>query len=285
VSQSVRQLETELGLELFRRSTRQVTLTAPGEVLVARVERVIREIRAAKAEVGDFRAVRRGSLTVGVTPIPTGYFGLPSLLSTFVRRHPDIDLVVQQHPSSQLLQLLRDGALDLGMLLLPPRERPSEDMEVKRLFSARLRAVVRPDHPFARLKSIDLATLAGERLILSAHGAASRVTIERALNHAGLVPRLTPFTMSDGGLAMMLVSEGLGVGFSLEGLVEIAHPELTPLEISGPDVTCSGCLVVAENGPRTGALRAFMDVAHSWIWEPLPLGSPEAPSGRPVSSP
>src|SRR3954451_13197907 len=91
VSAQVRSLEAELGVPLFARTTRRVTLTQAGEVLLARYDRIRSELAGARSDLTELSAVRRGRVTLGATAV-LGDFSLPAALSAFHDRFPGVEL-------------------------------------------------------------------------------------------------------------------------------------------------------------------------------------------------
>lgn len=272
VSQGIKQLELELGVELFERSKRGVAVTAAGESFVLRAERILREIRAGRLELTNYAGQFRGKLVVGAAPITIGYFGLGELISHYNRVYPSINLSLREHDTEELLAKISDGEIDVGMMFLSSTGHHGEpSFEVRPLFRTQIVAICREDHPRATPSEISLDDLMKEQLIFSAPGTASRTTIEHAMNVCGLEPEISPNVANNGSLAMHLIAEGAGIGFSLAGFVAHAHPQLRELRITNADVECSAALVLEKRGPRTTAIKAFVDQVDRWNWTPPAL--------------
>jgi len=269
ISQGIRALEQELRTELFERSRRTVVMTAAGHALMARADRILREIRAARLELSDFAGLYRGKLVIGAAPITIGYVGLLDVVTRYNQLYPNIDLSISQYQAEQLMPMIANGAVDIGMLFVPSTGLSLlASLEVIPLFKTEVCAVMRADHPQATQSEIDLHSLRDERLILSAPGTASRTTVEHAMQTAGIEPDTTPYMAGDGSLAMRMIEEGLGIGFSLRGFVPSAHPELKEVRIVGGDLACTAALLLEKRGPRTKAIRAFLDLTAMRDWGP-----------------
>src|SRR5690349_7269836 len=91
LSQQIRRLEDEVGLALVHRTTRQVSLTDAGLMLVERARRVLAELDAAKAELQELAGLQTGRVTIGAMQT-VGAFDLPLLLARFHARHPGVEL-------------------------------------------------------------------------------------------------------------------------------------------------------------------------------------------------
>ncbi len=121
LSMQVKELEEELGTELFERGLRQVTLTAFGEELLAQ----IREILRAVDELGDMARASQnrlaGRLRVGVIPTIAPYL-LPTIIGELTRVYPVLDVYVRETLTTKLIEELKEGRLDTAIVALPVSE-------------------------------------------------------------------------------------------------------------------------------------------------------------------
>jgi LysR family hydrogen peroxide-inducible transcriptional activator len=121
LSMQVKELEEELGTELFERGLRQVTLTAFGEELLAQ----IREILRAVDELGDMARASQnrlaGRLRVGVIPTIAPYL-LPTIIGELTRIYPVLDVYVRETLTTKLIEELKEGRLDTAIVALPVSE-------------------------------------------------------------------------------------------------------------------------------------------------------------------
>ncbi len=122
LSQQVRKLEDELGTRLFDRLGRSVRLTSFGETFLPRAEAILRQVEDAKHEIEEMAGVERGKVVVGSIPTVAPYF-LPGCLASFSRKFPDIQVSVVEELTSELLERVQDGTLDLALLALKQVER------------------------------------------------------------------------------------------------------------------------------------------------------------------
>jgi DNA-binding transcriptional LysR family regulator len=161
LSQQIRKLEEIIGHRLFTRTSRAVRLTAAGEVLLDRARRTLRTVREDMAEVRSVGRGEIGSLRVGF--IGSGMLTpLPAMLGRYRRKHPKADLQLREAMSSQIMQWLLDGAVDVGFL----RDGgPLPGLESETLFSEPFVAVLPANHCLASRKSISGATLREEPFV------------------------------------------------------------------------------------------------------------------------
>jgi DNA-binding transcriptional LysR family regulator len=161
LSLAIRQLEQELGTELFQRSTREVTLTEAGRALVDGARRTLAEAeravvstkRAAAGDVGQLRVAFSWSVR---------YETLPALGREFRARHPDVELLAQEMWNAQMLPALQSGAVDVALALCPESS-PDTVEEVVR--TEPVVAVLGAGHPLAAEEAIALSALAEDPFV------------------------------------------------------------------------------------------------------------------------
>jgi len=162
LSQQIRALETQLGVTLFERTTRGVSLTEPGEVLLrdarpvlAGAERAVESVRrAAHGEPAELR--------VGVLASVANHL-MPPVVRAFAERYPSIDLITEDVTIAALVERLRAGTLDAG-LSRPPLV---DDLETELILREPVAAVLPEGHPLADRDQLEMADLADEDWVLT----------------------------------------------------------------------------------------------------------------------
>jgi len=166
LSQQIQKLEDELGERLFDRMKRAVKLTPQGETFLPRAMRILEEADAAKREASDARSLLRGTMTVGVLPTIAPYL-LPDAISSFTKKFPGVQIVVQEDTTARLLKLALACEIDFALASRPIRD---GRLEVRELFSEELLLALPPGHPLIRKRTVSANDLAGERLIVMQEG-------------------------------------------------------------------------------------------------------------------
>lgn len=118
LSMMVRKLEEELGVHLFDRRRKPVVPTETGALIIAQARSVLREARQINEIVARRRAVPEGTLQVGIIPTLAPYL-VPLFIKSFLHQYPGIQLRIAEHTTDVLLELLRKGSLDAGVLVTP----------------------------------------------------------------------------------------------------------------------------------------------------------------------
>jgi DNA-binding transcriptional LysR family regulator len=208
LSQQIRRLEDEVGLALVERTTRRVSMTEAGELLVARARRVLAELDAAHAELGALRGVQSGRVLVG-TMHTMGPIDVALVLAEFHNRHPGIELTVRENSSEELAEMLRVDELDLAFLSVTERME-SHGLGLHQLVSEELVVVLPPTHRLARRARVRMVDLSQEQFISFRPGARLRELLSAAGAQAGFDPHVT-LESNESRRIRRLVSRGMGV--------------------------------------------------------------------------
>src|ERR1700719_3361602 len=124
VSMQIKELETEVGLPLFDRSSRKVSLTMVGEYVLAYTQRVLAAMRDAEDMVARFRGLKTGVLDVAM--VSTAKYFLPRLMARFRDEHPGVEIRLQvANNRDEVVSLMREGAVELAIMGRPPKNWPS----------------------------------------------------------------------------------------------------------------------------------------------------------------
>jgi DNA-binding transcriptional LysR family regulator len=258
VNRQILKLEDELGAPLFERLPRGLRLTAAGEILIESVRRWQLDYTRARAQLEELRGLRRGHVSVAVVEGAIAEF-LPDVLASFNRSYPLVSLAANVHGSEGVLRRLRAGEVEIGILFNPPLTPAVRVAQAKRY---RLGAIVPPNHPLAKRRTVRLRDCAEFPAILSAETVSLRAVLDAALAKSRV--RLKPVAESN-SIAVMkaLARRGVGVAYltTIDIALEAAAGDLVyrPLQDSAvPASTLSVC-VAAE---RYLSPAATLLVAH-----------------------
>lgn len=163
LSRQIHDLEDELGVNLLRRSSRGVMLTAEGKLFLEEVRALLNQ---AEESVARVRAVARGEygeLHIGYAPLPATAI-LPPALAAFQKAVPRVKVLLHDLSSDELIAGLRNGTLELAIMVEPSGEQTA-GIAFELLRTQPLCVAMTGAHPFARLKSITLEKLAAEPLV------------------------------------------------------------------------------------------------------------------------
>jgi DNA-binding transcriptional LysR family regulator len=181
VSRSVGELESQLGLKLLDRTTREVVLTEAGQSLALRLDRVLDELDQALAEVHGMAGARRGKVRVASSPTLSANL-MPACIAECARRDPDIDFVLLDRIQQDVLDSVRAGEVDFGVVVEPPA---SDDLQGETILDDPFCLVLPPGHRLAARPTVRWSALDGEPLVLLDHASGSRRLIDGALAEHG----------------------------------------------------------------------------------------------------
>lgn len=227
LSAQIRDLERELGVELFQRNSRHVGLTAAGEVFTARAREVLGAVSRLVSDVSS-RSTDHVRLTVA-TISSAGRVDVGRALADLTSRHPTIDVTVRPYASELVIEGVRTGAVDVGIVGLALGRLPHTFAAVP-LWSESTAAYVAPGHTLARAAEIRLADLREFCLVDFASGSEARVQTDQAFAESQ-VPRGRTYEANSVDLICSLTANGLGVGLLPES-VSAEHPELVCIPIA-----------------------------------------------------
>ena len=260
LSQQIRRLEAELGLELFARTSRSVALTEAGTAVVARARRILAEADAIEQDLDALRGVLRGRVVVGSMQ-SLGPFDLPGLLADFHAEHPGIDVVLRESTTQRMLATLLADELDLAVATID--EAPPAGLESRRLYTEDLVLAVAPDHPLAGRRRIRPEALPPGPFIFFREGSGLRAATERVLAAAGIEPQVR-FETNELTRVRALASRGLGVAIMPRSDAEGAGPRIAVIAIGPPKLRRSVGLVWRAERRRAPAADAFLRFALAW---------------------
>lgn len=209
VSKQIRELENELGFDIFvRRGKRITSLTEPGKAVLGIIERVLQEADNLKRAARDFSDRDTGGLTIATTHTQARY-ALPRVVGEFRRRYPKVHLTLQQGNPLQLAEMVQAGAADIaiatealdhfpGLLALPG-------------YTWNHCAVVPPRHALLKAGTLTLEALAKYPIVTYDTAFAGRTHIDAAFAARGLAVDVV-LSAIDADVIKTYVELGLGVG-------------------------------------------------------------------------
>jgi LysR family cys regulon transcriptional activator len=209
VSKHIKDLEDELGVELFvRRGKRLLGLTHPGKEMVEIVERVLADAASIKRLGEQFSSREQGKLVIATTHLQARYV-LPHVVAAFRTAYPKVHLMLHQGSPAEIASMLSGGEADIGICTETVRNVPS--LIAFPFYSWDHGVVVPKGHPLDRAEPLTLEALAEWPIITYHEGFTGRGNIDRAFARVGLTPDIVMSAM-DTDVLKAYVELGLGVG-------------------------------------------------------------------------
>jgi DNA-binding transcriptional LysR family regulator len=224
VSRSILELESQLGLKLLDRTTREVVLTEAGASLAARLDRVLDELDQTLQDVSGMASGRRGKVRVASSPTLSAHL-MPACIAACVRREPDIELVLLDRVQQDVLDSVRGGEVDFGVVIEPSS---ADDLQAEAILVDPFVLVVPPGHALARRRAVRWTELAERPLVLLDHSSGSRRLIDDALRAHGVVPRVAQ-QLGHPTTVFRMIEAGIGIG--VMPALAAAPQALAPLRV------------------------------------------------------
>lgn len=258
VTMQIKELEGHVGLPLFDRRGRQVSLTTTGEYFLVYTRRLLGTLKDAEDAMARFKRVEAGVLHIGM--VSTAQYFIPPLLARFRAEHPAVELrLTVTSNREQLVVLLKNNEVDLAIMGRPPKELTTRS----EVFAAHpLVFVCPPDHPLTAHGQVSVEALAEQAFIVREPGSGTRKAMEDFFRQHHTAPRIA-MEMSSNETIKQAVMAGMGLGFlSLHTLgLELDSKLIAMLDVEGGPVVRSWNVVHTLSkllAPPAEAFRYFI---------------------------
>ncbi len=291
VSMQIRELEQQVGLPLFERHGKTVSLTVTGEYFLVYARRVLATLRDAEDALARFRGLQSGRLTLGL--VSTAKYFVPRLLAQFREEHPHIEVRLVVGNSEQLVAQLQGKDVDLAIMGRPPRDIATRAEP----FAAHpLGIVCAADHPLLRREQVAAQALAQHPFIIRETGSGTRRAMEEYFREHHLLPRIE-MELESNETIKQAVMAGMGISFlSLHSIgIELRHGLIGVPDVEGLPLVRSWQVVHVSSkllSPSAEAFRYFV-LEHGEAFlarefgalQPLPsaVSPPPAPPAAPAA--
>lgn len=152
ISRQIQALEADLSVQLFHRTT-QAKLTLAGERLLPRVRKICQEWRYVTEEIADLMAGKQPELCIAAIHSLCAHY-LPPVLQKFCRKYPDVQLRVTALGSDRALKVLKDGLVDLAIVMHNRFLTTSPEMVVEVLYDETIEVLISANHPLAQFEQV-----------------------------------------------------------------------------------------------------------------------------------
>jgi DNA-binding transcriptional LysR family regulator len=257
LSNSIRGLEAELGVDLFDRNGRNVRLNSYGRTFLRHVDRAFQAIDDGRREIDDMASSNQCELVVSAVTL----LWAVGLIKAFSAQRPDVRFRLFQRTPNEMIRQLGRQEVDLCLMADPE----VETIEWTPLVSGDIYVMLPPGHRLQGCKTVTFRELQGEPLILSRAGGTLRDLVDQCMREAEVVPNVV--CESDDIFAMHgLVKAGLGLMFIPNlgrGLEEGTDPAL--LHVTSPTCTVDVGIAWPSGGYHSSAARDFSDFALAYF--------------------
>lgn len=228
ISGTIRDLESEFRVNLFRHEGRRLILTAEGNFLRERARQLVRQFDELSWQMEDL-GNQKNRFRIGIPPMAGTVF-FPRLYRAFQEAYPEITLSITECGSLHAEKLLEKGELDLAMATMPGA--PSLEFSFQKLARTQLVLCVSRSHRLARAKAVDVTMLAEEPLVLFGTDTAPANAVLSLFAEKQLRPNVLLYS-SQLSMIKQFISDGTVAAFLMDELVR-REPDLAAVPFSTP---------------------------------------------------
>jgi DNA-binding transcriptional LysR family regulator len=255
VSHSVKELEHQTGVRLLDRTTREVLLTEAGQQLAIRLERLLDELSSTLREAGRVGQQMTGTVRVAASQTISAHL-IPQCIAASNQRYPEIDFVLHDRPQQWVLESIRQGEVDFGIVIDPGAV---GDLQCEPILSEPFFVLCREDHAFAALPHVSWQALQETRLVLQDYASGSRPLVDAALAYHNISANIV---QEIGHPATLFPMVEAGIGISILPALALPLPQGSQLMVKRltPVVERQLMLARRKNRSLSTAAQALWDV-------------------------
>ncbi len=253
VSLQMKEMENDIGVKLFNRDNKKISLTSAGEYFLVYAKRIVSTLHEAELIMGTLQGTAFSTLKIGL--VSTAQHFLPHLLAAFKADYPTVQIRIEVRNRQQLIQLLKEGDIDVAIMGRPPKE-INNDLAPIAIHPHGF--VASPQHPLALQSKVSATTLNTCELISREQGSGTRFIMEKFLSEHNISP-LISMEMSSNETIKLAVTANLGISFmSLHTVAEeIRTKKIIVLEIEDTPVIRAWHVVSLNNRLTSAMAKQF----------------------------
>lgn len=226
ITVAIKKLEAELGIQLFERSQKQLSLTPEGAVFLNRIEQALRNIQDAVLEVNDYKQLQKGTIKIGI-PSMIGAYLFPKIFSGFQKKYSHLDIYLYEKGSISIRESLERDELDFGIVII---SNASPSLQLLQMSKNQVVACVPIDHPLAQKECLSWSDVSDIDLIILREGSFIRNMITQKLKENNVKPNIV-LESNQIETIKGLVSSNVGMTFLLDFVVKDAkNIKILPLK-------------------------------------------------------
>lgn len=253
VSLQIKEMEEDIGVSLFLREGRRVELTSAGEYFLLYARRIISTLKEADDTMERLRGQDARVLKIGL--VSTAKYFVPKILAQFKQEYPKVQIRIDVRNRQQLVELLREGEIDIAVMGRPPQE---IDTRVEAFADHPHAFIASPEHKLATMENISPKMLNQFELITREHGSGTRHIMENFLAEHEASPVIS-MEMSSNESIKQAVMANLGISFvSLHTVgLELGNRQIAVLDVQGTPIIRTWHVVALSKRNLSQAAEAF----------------------------
>lgn len=253
ISKMIKNLESELGVELFDRTRKQLVLTDAGQVILNQAQTIDKAFDNLQTELDDLIGLQKGHIRIGLPPIMDAdhFF---RILGKFHQLYPKITFQLMENGTRKIEEDIIEDNLDVGIAVLPTE---GEEFHHFSFMKEELRAVVPPSHKLAARKQIKLEELKDELFILFNKDFALNDRIRGACKEAGFIPQVVSESSQWDFIGKMITSE-LGISILPYSVSKLLKEDVRTIKIVKPVIEWDLAIIWRKNHYLSYATKEWL---------------------------
>ncbi|MGN7477638.1 LysR family transcriptional regulator [Solibacillus silvestris] len=262
ISKAIQNIEAELGVSLFYRSSKQLELTDAGEAVLVNALQVLESFQNLRSELTDLMELKKGQIRIGIPPIVGAEF-FSKLISHYKEQFPYIEIELTEVGTKKIRQEIDGGELDIGLVCSVNSS--NESLETIRFLKDPLVLIVHESHPLATKESIQLSDLANETFIIYRKDFILYDRIIEECSKNGFSPAIACETTQK-DLFIEMVQAKLGIALLPEKLAEkITYTSIKHIPFQEKSIYLELGITWKKNKYLSFSVREFIKLAHEFV--------------------
>jgi DNA-binding transcriptional LysR family regulator len=262
LSKAIKNLEEELNVPLFYRSSRQLELTDAGKAVLKNAKDVLEAFSNLTSELTDILELKKGEIRIGIPPIMGAAF-FSKLISEFKKVYPLVDITLTEVGTKVIKERVDEGSLDIGLICSLPVQ--SDSFEIIKLLKDPLMAITHSDHPLAARQQIDFSDLKDESFILYRNDFSLHDSIVEECARNGFYPNVV-CESSQKDFMLEMVESNIGVSlFPGKICRKINNPKIAVLPFYNANVFLELGMIWKKNKHLPFAVREFISMSEKQL--------------------
>jgi DNA-binding transcriptional LysR family regulator len=262
ISKAIKNLEGELGVPLFYRSSKQLELTDAGKAVLINAKKVLHAFKNLTLELTDIMELKSGEIRIGIPPIVGAAF-FSKLISQYKEKFPLVKITLTEVGTKKIKKGVEDGSLDIGLICTVPAQ--GSNFEIINVLKDPLKLIVHQEHPLASQKEVHFSELANEPFILYRKDFTLYDLIIEECSKNNFQPNIV-CESSQKDFLLGMVEGKLGVALLPSKICnDINNKPLTVLPISESDVNLELGMIWKKDKYLSFAVREFIAVSEEYL--------------------
>jgi len=232
ISKMIKNLEAELGVALFDRSRKQLTLTDAGLIILEQAKLIDKAFNNLETELDNLTGLKKGHIRIGLPPIFNAHHFL-KIVGSFHEKYPGITFQLVEDGSKKIEEDVGKNLLDVGIIVLPTK---NELFNHFSFMEEDLKLILHPSHPLAEREEVQLAELANESFILFNKDFVLNDRIILSCNDVGFNPHIISESSQQSFIEEM-VSFKLGISLLPESICHNLNKNIKSVKVVNPSIS------------------------------------------------